>query len=554
MNLKSIIFLSLTAYLAISCQKEGDRGGGPDSLPFSYTNYKVDGATNGPVFNGTSSTPQITVSFTQPVDQASAKKTIFLLDKSSSVIATQLTFSHKDSTISLTPSNPLNYLSGYTFKVVNTLKSATGNQLITPVELNLFTAIDSTLKYQLIPNDSLFTLVQQRTFKYFWDFGHPQSGLARERNSSGDVVTSGGSGFGLMAIPVGVFRGFISRSDGLLRARTVVTFLQTKAQRYHGAFPHWLNGNSGITVPFSANDNGADLVETSYLMMGLLTLRQYFNGSDATETQLRKDINELWNSVEWDFFTRDGSNRLYWHWSPDKGWIMNMAVQGWNETLITYVLAASSTTHGIGKAVYDNGFARNGAMKNGGFFYGIQLPLGEALGGPLFFSHYSFLGINPKGLSDNYADYQMQVTNHTKINYSYCVDNPKKIYGYSRECWGLTASDISNGYSASSPTNDLGVIAPTAAISSLPFTPEESINAMRFFYYRLGNKLWGQYGFYDAFDLHSGWFADSFLAIDQGPQLVMIENYRSGLPWKLFMSCQEVKSGMKILGFKGPDL
>jgi len=233
---------------------------------------------------------------------------------------------------------------------------------------------------------------------------------------------------------------------------------------------------------------------------------------------------------------------------------MNMPIQGWNETLITYVLAASSPTHGITKAAYDSGFAKNGAIKNGNTYYGYQLPLGEANGGPLFFEHYSFMGINPNGLTDQYANYQTQTVNHTKINYEYCKANPKQWYGYSDQCWGLTASDIPGGYTASSPNNDVGVIAPTAALSSLPYTSTESMKALKFFYYKLGDKLWGPYGFYDAFKLQQPWFANSYLAIDEGPIIVMIENYRTELLWNLFMSCPEVKAGMQSLGFQSPYL
>jgi hypothetical protein len=373
--------------------------------------------------------------------------------------------------------------------------------------------------------------------------------MALERNSSGDVVTSGGTGFGIMAVPVAIERKFITREAGLARVQQMVNFLTNKAARFHGAFSHWINGTTGAVVPFGEKDNGADIVETSYLMMGLLTARQYFNGSGLAETKLRTEINTLWDGVEWDWFRKNGENMLYWNWSADYGFAVNVPVRGWNECLITYVLAASSTTHSIQKIVYDNGFARNGAMKNGNSYYGIQLPLGEALGGPLFFEHYSFLGINPNGLSDAYANYQIQTVNHSKINYEYCNDNPHNYYGYSKQCWGLTASDIKGGYTASSPSNDQGFIAPTAAISSLPFTPEESLQALNFFYYKLGDKIWKQYGFVDAFSLDQIWFADSFLAIDQGPQIGMIENYRTGLLWKLFMSCPEVQAGLTKLGF-----
>jgi hypothetical protein len=406
----------------------------------------------------------------------------------------------------------------------------------------------------VISDDALLTLVQQQTFKYFWDFGHPVSGLARERNSSGETVTSGGSGFGIMAIVTGVSRSFITRADGLARMQKIVGFLKNTAQKFHGAFPHWLNGTTGVVIPFSAKDDGADIVETSYLMEGLLTARQFFNGADGTETTLRSDINSLWNGVEWDWFRQNNQNVLFWHWSPTYNWDMNVQLKGWNEALITYVLSASSPGHSIPKIVYDNGWASNGAMKNGKTFYTYTLPLGPDLGGPLFFEHYSFLGINPNSLSDTYANYTTQTVNHTKINYEYCKANPLGWYGYSSDSWGLTASDIPNGYTASSPTNDVGVIAPTGALSSFPYTPAESMKALKFFYYKLGDKLWGTYGFKDAYSLHKIWFADSYLAIDEGPIIVMIENYRTGLLWQLFTSCPEVKTGMKNLGFTAPYL
>jgi hypothetical protein len=357
-----------------------------------------------------------------------------------------------------------------------------------------------------------------------------------------------------MAIITAIHRNFITRAEGLTRLQTMVSFLKNTAETFHGAYPHWLNGETGKVIPFSANDNGADLVETSYLIQGLLTAKQYFNDASSAETNLRNDINAITNRVEWDWFRKNNENTLYWHWSASNGWIMNVQIKGWNESLITYVLAASSASHAVPKIVYDNGWASNGGMKNGSVYYGYQLPLGPELGGPLFFSHYSFLGINPKSLTDTYANYETQTKNHSLINYEYCKANPKKYFGYSDSTWGLTASDIPNGYNANSPTNDIGVISPTAAISSLPYTPTESMKALKFFYYVLGDKIWKQYGFSDAFSLKDVWVADSFLAIDQGPIIVMIENHRSGLLWDLFMSCSEVKTGMLSLGFTSPNL
>jgi hypothetical protein len=401
----------------------------------------------------------------------------------------------------------------------------------------------------------LLSLVEQQTFNYFWTFGHPVSGLARERTSSGNTVTTGGSGFGVMSMLVGVQRNFISRAQALSRIDTIVNFLTNKVTRYHGAFPHWMDGATGATIPFNNQDNGGDIVETSYMIQGLLCARQFFNSTtDANEINLRGMINNLYDNVDWNWYRNGGQNVLYWNWSPDQGFVVNVQVGGWCEALITYVLAASANSDSIPKIVYDNGWAHNGGMKNGKSFYGIQLPLGPDFGGPLFFAHYSFLGINPNNLTDAYANYWTQDTAHARINYLYCVSNPHNYYGYSSSCWGLTASDIQNGYDASSPTEDNGVIAPTAAISSLPYTPIESMNAIRFFYYKLGDKIWNQYGFIDAFNLTNIWFDSDCLAIDQGPEIVMIENYRSGLLWNLFMSCPEVKRGMTNLGFSSPNL
>jgi hypothetical protein len=412
------------------------------------------------------------------------------------------------------------------------------------------TRLDTTPKFPKISVDSLLTLVQKKTFNYFWEYGHPVSGLARERYNSGETVTTGGSGFGLMAILVAIKRGFITRQEGFERLSKIVTFLsRPETDRFHGAFPHWLNGTSGKVIPFSTKDNGGDLVETAFLMQGLLAVREYFRNGTNDENTMCQAITSLWETVEWDWYRKDNQNILYWHWSPNNGWAMNMGISGWDEALIVYVLAASSPAHSIPQAVYTNGWAGNGAMRNNKFFYGIQLPLGEDKGGPLFFAHYSFLGLDPRNLSDQYASYWAQNVAHSLINHAYCAANPKNFTGYSDNCWGLTASDIQNSYTASSPSNDLGVIAPTAALSSFPYTPSESMKALNFFYYTMGDKLFGNYGFYDAFNLSTSWFADSYLAIDQGPVICMIENYRSGFLWDLFMSNSEVRQGLTKLGF-----
>ena len=557
-TLMKIALLASVLCMFQSCKKNTSSNPDPNPNPtpvsFNFNSFTLNGSFNGFTYYGVNLSPELKFSFSAPVNRSTVLSSISIREGTNAVVNYSVTYSNNDSTIVIQPSSPLNYLTSYTAVVATGLKSAAGGFLQSAVSVNLNTEYDPSDKFPQISDSALIQLVQQQTFKYFWDFAHPVSGLARERNTSGDVVTSGGSGFGIMALITGIHRNFITRQQGLTRMQTIVGFLKNTAQKFKGAFPHWLNGATGAVVPFSTNDNGADLVETSYLMMGLLTARQYFNRGDAAETNLRNDINSLFNAVEWNFFRQNGKKVLYWHWSPNNGFIINMPIQGWNECLITYVLAASSPTYGIPKPVYDSGFARNGAMINGNSYYGIPLPLGPAFGGPLFFEHYSFMGINPNSLVDQYANYQTQTTNHTKINYEYCKANPKNYYGYSDQCWGLTASDIPGGYAASSPTNDVGVIAPTAALSSFPYTPAESMKALKFFYYKLGDRLWGQYGFYDAFSLHNPWFSNSYLAIDQGPIIVMIENYRTGLLWNLFMSCPEVKTGMLSLGFTSPHL
>ncbi len=528
----------------------------PVGTSFSTTIITINGKQETSLDYNINTTPLIKFSFSTAVDQASVNNSFsFVNGVSGTSVSFNETYSNGDSVVILQPASALSFLNRYTITASTTLKSKAGGSLKSTASLSFITQIDSADKFSRISDSALLDVVQQQTFKYFWDFGHPVSGMARERNTSGDIVTIGGTGFGVMSIIAGISRNFITRAEGLQRISTIVNFLTNNCTRYHGAFSHWINGSTGATVPFSQYDDGGDLVETSLLMQGLLCARQYFNTADANEVSLRNEINALWDGMEWSWFRQNAQNVLYWHWSPNYDFHINQQITGWDEALIVYVLAASSNTDSIPRIVYDNGWAQNGGIKNGNTYYGVQLPLGPDRGGPLFFSHYSFLGINPHDLTDAYANYLTQNTNHSLINYNYCVANPNNYYGYSSTDWGLTASDDNiSGYNAHSPTNDDGVITPSAAISSLPYTPIQSMNALKFFYYTLGDKLWQQYGFVDAFNLKDLWFADSFLAIDQGPEIVMIENYRTGLLWNLFMNCPEIKRGMKQLGFQSPNL
>jgi hypothetical protein len=397
--------------------------------------------------------------------------------------------------------------------------------------------------------------LQKQTFRFFWDGAEPASGLARDRNrqdgdASDNLVAVGGSGFGLMALVVAVARGWVSRAAAAARLARMLDALE-QAERHHDVYPHFLNGVSGATIPFGPLDDGGDLVETSFLMMGLLTARRFFDRPD--EAGLRTRITVLWEAVEWDWHVQPGEQVLTWHWSPQHGFEMNHAIRGWNECLITYVLAAASPRHAIAREIYEAGFCAGADYRNDTSYYGIELPLGPKLGGPLFFAHYSFCGLDPHGLVDAHADYWQQNVAQTRVNRAHCIANPGGFAGYSADCWGLTASDDPAGYDAHAPNNDNGTISPTAALSSFPYAPKEAMTALRRFLSVYGDRIWGRYGFTDAFNPTRDWYADTFLAIDQAPIIVMIENYRSGLLWKLFMSVPEVRQGLARLGFVFPN-
>ena len=398
-------------------------------------------------------------------------------------------------------------------------------------------------------DDQFLDMTQEYTFRYFYDYAHPTSGLTRERLGSGDIVTIGGSGFGIMALIVGVHRGFITRQQAVDRMLKIVSFLQF-ADRFHGVFPHWMNGKTGDVIPFSQFDNGGDLVETAFLMEGLLCARQYFTLDTEKENVLRDVITSLWEEVEWDFYSRNNSGVLYWHWSPNYAWQMNFPLRGYNEGLIVYLLAIASPTHPVAASYWNSGWAGAGYV-NGNTWYGYKLYVGPNLGGPLFFAHYSFMGFDPRNIKDQYANYFDQNHNHTMINRSWCVTNPFHYEGYGENCWGLTASDDPFGYKAHAPGpgTDNGTITPAAALPSMPYTPSESMEALKHFYRDHGASLWGEYGFFDAFNLEEDWYADSYLAIDQGPIINMIENFRSGLLWDHFMLNEEIAPALTAIGF-----
>ena len=415
-------------------------------------------------------------------------------------------------------------------------------------------------------DDELLDMVQEAQFRYYWDGAESNSGLARENiPGRNDMIAAGASGFGIMATIVGIDRGFVTRQEGVERFLKITSFLE-RADRFHGAFAHFMDGPTGkVETFFGGKDNGADLVETSFLFHGLLAARQYFDGDNHDEALIRSRIDRLWKEVEWDWFkiTKD-SPYLYWHWSPDQEWVIHHPLIGWNETMITYMLAIMSPTHGVSPEMYYSGWASQDKLAhdyragwgmtedgssytNGNAYYGIKLDVGVSNGGPLFFTHYSFLGLDPHKVTDRYTNYFENNRNIALINQRYCMENQGNYTGYGYDCWGLTASDDAWDYHAREPQpyHDNGTMAPTGALASFPYTPAESMAALKNYYRNCGSFLWGEYGFRDAFNLTGNWVSPLYMGLNQGPVVVMIENYRTGLIWNLFMSHPDVKRGME---------
>ena len=418
-----------------------------------------------------------------------------------------------------------------------------------------------------LSDDELLTMVQEACFRYYWEAAHPNAGMAIEiLPGNKDLIALGSSGFGIMALVVGVDRGFITREQGSERMLKILHFL-AKADRFHGVWPHFLDGRSGKAIPyFGPYDDGGDLVETAFLVQGLLVARQYFNRETPAEREIRETVTSLWKSVEWDWYSHGPDpSFLYWHWSPDHGFYIHHPLIGWNETMIVYLLAIASPTHAVPASMFHTGFAGQSELAvryrqgwgrttkgdhytNGNIYYGRKLDVGVGSGGELFFTHYSFLGFDPRGKRDRYTNYFYNNRNIALIAHSYAVENPLKFAGYGDDTWGRSAGVNAAG-GRSLPADDNGTITCTAALASFPYTPGESMKALKHFYRDLGGQLWGVYGFRDGFNQTTNWFEDVNMALNQAPIVVMVENHRSGLIWKQFMSNPEIQPALDAIGF-----
>jgi hypothetical protein len=402
---------------------------------------------------------------------------------------------------------------------------------------------------QPLEPDSLLTEIQEASFRYFYDYAHPVSGMARvSLVRSGDLCEVGGTGWALFNLGVGVERGFITREQGRAQTFKILRFLMEKADTFHGAFPHWINGSTGRTIPFNRMDDGADLVETAFLMEGVLFAREYFSDNSAEETEIRSRANQLWRTVEWNWFARekDGRLSLFWHWSPDYEWKKDHTISGFNECQMAYILALASPTHPVSANCYWQGWIspKYSTVRTN---FGIVMELGHDLGPPLFWTHYSYLGLDPRQITFHGRTYFEHFQGFCRIQMLYALSKSNQFQGYG-PLWGLTACRGPKGYHAFAPgPRDDGTIAPTAAISSMPYVPAESRACLMELYQNHGKQLWGPFGFYDSFNLSLHWVTTDYLGNDVGPIVPMIENYRTGLCWRRFMKAPEIKSVLKLI-------
>ncbi len=418
-----------------------------------------------------------------------------------------------------------------------------------------------------LSDDELLDMVERGCFRYYWEVANPDCGMAIEvLPGDENLVAMGASGFGIMAQLVATERKFITRDESVARLLKILRFL-AKADRFHGVWPHFLAGRTGHVNPyFGKYDDGGDLVETAFMMQGLLAARQYFDRETAAEREIRDTITSLWREVEWDWYRKSpDSDFLYWHWSPDHAWHISHPLIGWNETMIVYLLAIASPTHAVPASMYYSGWAgqspqaveyRRGWSRttagdhfaNGNTYYGIKLDVGSGTGAELFFTQFSFLGFDPRNKRDRFTNYFLNNRHIALIDRAYCIENPRKYAGYGAACWGLSAG-VHSGGGRPLPRDDNGTICTSAALGVFPYTPAESMAALKHFYRDLGPHIWGAYGFHDGFNASEQWYDEVYMGLNQAQIVVGIENYRSGLVWSNFMKNPEIGPMLKSIGF-----
>lgn len=400
--------------------------------------------------------------------------------------------------------------------------------------------------------DSVFLdLVQRASFDFFWLEANANNGLIKDRSASGAACSIASVGFGLTAITIGIDRGWITREAGRTRVLNTLKTFWTKPQGretsgrigYKGFFYHFLDMNTALRTWNSELSS----IDTALLLAGILDMKQYFTSSDAAENDIRALADSIYYRVDWNWM-RNFQPNITGGWFPESGFI-NWWWAGYNEAMIMNILGLGSPTHAIQSPTWN--------AWTSGYQWQTQYGQTYVIFPPLFGHQYSHCWIDFRNIQDAYMrgkgiNYFENSRRATLAARAYAIANPRGHKGYGENVWGLTACDGPNGYSARGAPpaqNDDGTIAPTAAASSIPFTPQESIAAMRHMYDTYRAQLWTKYGFRDAFNLNVNWWGPDVIGIDEGPIVLMIENYRTGKVWQRFMQNADIQRGLQKAGF-----
>jgi hypothetical protein len=392
--------------------------------------------------------------------------------------------------------------------------------------------------------------VQEAAVRFYFEEAHPVSGLSQEGAPGwGDTSAVGSTGMGMANIIVGVHRGFVTREQGVALALKMLRFLDQKTETQAGAFAHWMDGTTGAARKFGSNGTAADLVETSFLIQGAILLREYFNGSSAEEREIGAIATRLAAEVQWPQFMVDQPTGpvMMWHWDSVVG-PGELPIRGFHEGMMPYILGIGSQTYPIpAKSFYTGWYHPQHQLGTTRTDFGIEHGLGRGIGWPLFFAHYSHIGFDPRVIRYKGKTYFEHFVDATKVHEAYARSRASEFKGYDT-VWGLAASTSPDGYKAHRPgKDDSGTIATTAALSSMPYLPDAVLNCMESMYLDYGSRIWGCYGFYNAFNPTRDWVGEKYIGIELGPIAPMIENHRSGLLWRLFMQAPEVQRALERL-------
>jgi hypothetical protein len=405
-----------------------------------------------------------------------------------------------------------------------------------------------------LTTEALLDSLQRTSFEYFWEQANPVNGLIRDRSQTGSPCSIAAQGFGISAICIAIDHGWVTREAGRARIRLGMQTLWNGPQSdasfgvngYKGLFYHFLDINSGMRT-WSCE---LSTIDTALLMAGILDAREYFDTADAGDVELRALADSLYQRVDWDFM-RSGGGAIKMGWKPGTGFNGYGYWIGYNEAMILYVLALGSPTHPVPATAW--GFWTTG--------YQWQTQYGQTyvIFPPLFGHQYSHCWIDYRHIWDSYMQargitYFENSRRATLAQQAYCIANPGGWVGYGATTWGLTASDDPDGYTAHGAPpalNDDGTITPTAPASSLPFAPEIVIPTLQNLYDTYGAMIWGQYGFKDAFNYSRFWFGPDYIGIDEGPIVIMIENYLNGAVWRRCGTSPYIVTGLARAGFTG---